>query len=191
MVFTKRTCEHTFDVVPASLPLYNQFLFNPPSLRLRRCCKPSVMQTNHLDGNPYSAPQESSTVSSTPQLNSSRVTASVLTVLVGVPVAGVLAYLLFGYCYGIGSRVISDTTYDQYASSMFRYGATAAVLPSLLCGLLNSRRPIAVLLLSHFVGVVLGAVIVSSGFRWYYAMGTYFLVTLLLPVVASTARRLT
>ena len=110
--------------------------------------------------------------------------------LFGVPVAGVLAYLLFGYCYGIGSRVISDATYDRYASSMFIYGATAAVLPSLLCGLLNSRRPIAVLLLSHFVGVVLGAVIVSSGFRWHYAMGAYFLVALLLPVV-STARRLT
>ncbi len=39
MVFTLGPFGHTFDVVPASLLLYNQFQFNPPSLRSRRCRK--------------------------------------------------------------------------------------------------------------------------------------------------------
>jgi len=39
MVFTQRPYGHTFDVVLASLLLYNQIQFNPPSLWRRRCRK--------------------------------------------------------------------------------------------------------------------------------------------------------
>ena len=39
MVLTQRPFGHTLDVVPTTFPLYNQFQFNPPSLRLRRCRK--------------------------------------------------------------------------------------------------------------------------------------------------------
>jgi len=108
-----------------------------------------------------------------------------------VPIAGVLALLLFGFCYGIGSRAISDRTYDQYESSMFAYGAVAAIVPSIMCGLLNPRRPILVLLFSNVIGVALGAIVVSSGFRWHYAMATYFLVATLLPALVHATRRRT
>jgi len=142
-----------------------------------------------LNDNPYSAPKEPSTGSASDNSNSTRAIAVVLSVLVGAPVAGILAYLLFGFCHGIGSQVISDATYDKYASSMFKYGFAAAILPSLLCGLFNPRWPIIVLLSSHLLGVALGAVVVGSGFRWQYAMGTYFLIATLLPIVVSTGRQ--
>ena len=54
MVFTQRPYGHTFDVVLASLLLYNQIQFNPPSLRLRRCRKNLPLgDPDQLNANPY------------------------------------------------------------------------------------------------------------------------------------------
>ena len=148
-----------------------------------------------MEGNPYSSPREVPTADVKSGVLASRFTGALLSALCGVPLAGVLSYLLFGSCAGIGNRMMSDETYFDYSPSMFLIGAAVAIVPSLLCGILNPQRAVATCISAHVIGVALGAFflffVALDGFRWQFVMATYFLVVLLLPVVVSAVRRLT
>lgn len=108
-------------------------------------------------------------------------------VLLGVPASGLLSLLLFGFCVGVGSVVISDDTGFEYLPKMFGYGALGGLLPSALCGFLNPGHFFAVGVVSHVVGIVLGVTLAMAHFNWLVVMGAYAAAVYLVPVLAFLA----
>lgn len=121
-----------------------------------------------------------------------RIGAAIVATVVGLPQGAILSYLLFGWCYAIESGVIDDDTWANLESKMSLYGAVASMAPSLLCGWLHGYRAAAIVIAQHIVGVILGALLAMSYFRWQIVMTSYVAMQAVFPIVlfgATSLRR--
>lgn len=136
------------------------------------------------NSNPYATPSESGSDERAGESPLSRLATTAAAILIGVPASGMLSFLLFGFCYGVGSIVISDETAHEYLPKMFGYGAVGGLLPSAQCGFLSPQRFFTVGVVSHLIGIVFGAFLAMAHFNWLWVMGTYALTVHSVPVLA-------